>query len=941
METGKFFQIPPSVGTKTVGEEALVENNPIPFEKKVCVLKETTAAPCKTKKKTSTKEEVLAGIAELRAKYAPFMENHAPVVPSMRQRIELKEFVMDGEKTVQLPYYDGPIGDHTQNLETEFEMAEFGDKEVYICFQRADYIAIVYVNGVCVGSHEGFFAPFEFNITSAVKVGKNHVKVVLKNDFIYMGYGAGGVQDSVPTEGDKLYARHGLGYDDPATGWHHCPPGMGIYGEVHVETRSAVAITDLFVRPDPENGIAELWAEVDNIHHISKEITLDISLYGRNFKETVFEHEIYEPKVHDKKMTAAYGKNVYKLPIKIPNIKLWNTDTPYLYQINVAVSYQGEVTDTATASFGMRSFSQDTESEMKGMFYLNGQATRLRGTNTMGFEQQDVLRGEYDQLIDDILMTKLANCNFWRLTQRPVQDEVYQYCDMLGLMTQTDFPLFGVMRRTKFAEGVRQAEEMIRLVRKHPCNVVITYANEPYFNENYVIHDRYSRAQPHRHMVRKELWNFFIACDLILKHNHPDVVIKHVDGDYAPPDLSGQNCMTDIHCYSLWYFAHGIGFNKLYKGYWQNTLPGWYYGCGEYGAEALDYPDVIRKYYLDEWKKEPFDPNNIMACQTGRMHHYLYDTPDSMEEWSYESLRHQGQTMQLMTEAFRRDPRMVSTGSFHIIDAWPAGWMKAMVDFQRTPKPAYYALKDAYEPIMVSVRTDRLTCYVGETVSVEAYICNDTQEVGGEGWELVFEVYDGEKMVLRNAQEVSFEANMPKYITNAEFTAFPVEDRKKLTVKAILTKDGEAVHYNTIPVEIFARRPEVAKNDDVVLITDLEVGEHEIAGETVKVEKEWADWADMVRLFVSRKTGHPAVAEFKPWDFSMWYDKEQDMFGNIAPKKFTAEGFTPIIIGDGTKKKTMVVGVKEYEGKKYVICLLKLLTENPVAQRFLDNLKQL
>lgn len=53
------------------------------------------------------------------------------------------------------------------------------------------------------------------------------------------------------------------------------------------------------------------------------------------------------------------------------------------------------------------------------MFYLNGRSIRLRGANTMGFEQQDVLRGDLPQLIDDILLAKLCNMNFLRLTQRP------------------------------------------------------------------------------------------------------------------------------------------------------------------------------------------------------------------------------------------------------------------------------------------------------------------------------------------------------------------------------------------------------------------------------------------------------------------------------------------------------------------------------------------
>ena len=106
-----------------------------------------------------------------------------------------------------------------------------------------------------------------------------------------------------------------------------------------------------------------------------------------------------------------------------------------------------------------------------------------------------------------------------RLTQRPVQDRIYEYCDKLGLMTQSDLPLFGCMRRKKLCEGVRHAEEMECLVRKHPCNVVVSYINKPFPNAN---------NEPHRHLNREELENFFSMCDIAVHMQNPDRVIKHV-----------------------------------------------------------------------------------------------------------------------------------------------------------------------------------------------------------------------------------------------------------------------------------------------------------------------------------------------------------------------------------------------------------------------------
>ena len=60
----------------------------------------------------------------------------------------------------------------------------------------------------------------------------------------------------------------------------------------------------------------------------------------------------------------------------------------------------------------MRSFRMDDASEPKGRLFLNGREIRLRGANTMGFEQQDVMQRDWDNCIDDILLAKICHMNF-------------------------------------------------------------------------------------------------------------------------------------------------------------------------------------------------------------------------------------------------------------------------------------------------------------------------------------------------------------------------------------------------------------------------------------------------------------------------------------------------------------------------------------------------
>ena len=926
------------------GNAALLEPTaPIPHETVICRLEQADTQPIAVKPHLSTTEELKTELAAMREAYRPFLENHAPAFESLRRRMDLTSFLRDGQP-VTIPEYGGPIGACKKTYETTFELpALLAGQSVYIHFDGADYHAVVTVNDTFVGEHEGFFSPFEFEITGIVKDGTNRLKVELYNDHIYMGNDPGGSEE---TEGDKLYAATGLGWDGPLDGWHHCPSGTGIYNRVYVEIRNSVHISDLYIRP--LDGKAEAWLEIQNDRYDTLPVELSLSLYGQNFPETVFEDHRFTPEttrfvgMGDSLTEAAvkselgkgipmplkHGKNLYKLKFDLPDAKLWDLETPYLYQLQAAVLVNGACTDRLAQQFGMRSFTQDTENpQRKGMFYLNGRPIRLRGANTMGFEQQDVLRGDLPQLIDDILLAKLCNMNFLRLTQRPVQDEVYEYCDKLGLMTQTDLPLFGVMRRFHVPEGIRQAEELARMVRRHPCNVVVSYINEPFPNAN---------NEPHRHLLRPELESFFTCCDLVVKLSNPDQVIKHVDGDYDPPT----DGMPDNHCYPMWYNGHGIDIGRLHRGYWLPVKPGWYYGCGEYGAEGLDSAEVMEKYYPREWLREPFDPGHIVRSQTKSFSGFFYDAQENMQSWIDRSQRYQAFATHIMTEAFRRDDRMVSNAIHLFIDAWPSGWMKSIMDCKRIPKQAYFAYRNALAPLLVSLRTDRFAYTVGETIQIEAFLCNDTANSGE--YTLAFELYtEQNELTQTGCVHAHTEACHAAYIASAEFPAETAQDREELTLRAVLLDgSGNAVNYAEQKLTVF-QAVTVVPNDDVVMLK-LKPGIHTVAGETVTVKP-----CGMLPLhFVSRKTGHPSVAEFTEMDFSYWYNTKEDYITPLLDTTFTAERFTPILLSNNMDEQgnwgpVLAAAEKLYEGKRYVICQLDLRQENPVAKRFLRNLCRL
>ena len=511
---------------------------------------------------------------------------------------------------VGIPHYGPPLGPavtyYRTTLRVTRAMAKTGS--LWICFDGVDYRAHVFFNGAYAGSHEGFFAPFECEVTAHARVGENTLVVKVEND--------------LPTlrDGEKIYAATGPGYDDPEEGWHHCPPAMGIYQPVRLEARASRFVRDLAVLPLDLEGNAEIRVDVVSTESEPAAVAFEISVFGRNFKATPIRALRHEPVTTQIRghgdldqfsdpavpQPAGRGANTYRIPIRIRKPRLWDLDTPWLYQLQLRLLDGETVVDAAECQFGIRTFEQDESSTPKGRFSLNGREIRLRGANTMGHLQQCVIRGDDAQLTDDILLAKIANMNFLRLTQRPVQRAIYERCDQLGIMTQTDLPLFGKLRRTQTIETVRQAGEMERLIRPHASAVVVSFINEPFPN---------ATGQPHRHLTRGELESVFgMAADAVRLEN-PQRVIKCCDGDYDPPAPFG---MPDNHCYCGWYIGHGLDLGKLNRGYWLPITPGWYYGCGEFGSEGLDFRNTMERFYPSDWLPQSPEEERRMGARGHR-----------------------------------------------------------------------------------------------------------------------------------------------------------------------------------------------------------------------------------------------------------------------------------------------------------------------------------
>ena len=279
-------------------------------------------------------------LAALRERYRPFMADYLPVQEEGKEVVELTRFrfryLEKGEiftqmsredalwEEVTLPDYRGPAGEEGRwkgYYRTFFACRKTEEWErAVLQFESVDYIAKVYVNGCFVGKHEGLFAPFSFDITDYIRLGEgNELVVECENDIPMMGVG-----DLL--DGDKLYAATGPGWDDPETGWHHCPAGAGITGKVTLEYRPDLYLEDIFVCPDIDTDMAQIRVGVRNYtDELQRDYMLRLRILPKNYRgEPVAEYVHPVPYI-------GVGQNEYRFVIKIEGYRLWEPETPWLY----------------------------------------------------------------------------------------------------------------------------------------------------------------------------------------------------------------------------------------------------------------------------------------------------------------------------------------------------------------------------------------------------------------------------------------------------------------------------------------------------------------------------------------------------------------------------------------------------------------------------------
>jgi beta-mannosidase len=320
------------------------------------------------------------------------------------------------------------------------------DERLWVVFDGVDYFADVALNGVPLGRHEGYFEPFEFEVTSLVRP---HNELVVDVD--------------CPIE--RFSHPHGLmrGLRDA----RRTLRVDGIWRDVALEVRSVAFLSDVAVRTEATDSRGFIRVSGRVVRHTDAPVTIDLSVDA----ECRATHEV----------PAAAGLAEFAMETVVEQPKLWwprNLGEPHTFRVALELHGRARTLDSRHVAVGFRHVELDLPN---GSAAING---RRLPASLIGLGQF-VAPGQFD-LADpvrrDALLARVAG-DSKSLVLVDTEHEVlapafYDEADASGLLVwQTSpagFGFWGDPERR--AEARRQSDAMVRLLGQHPSVVIPTMA---------------------------------------------------------------------------------------------------------------------------------------------------------------------------------------------------------------------------------------------------------------------------------------------------------------------------------------------------------------------------------------------------------------------------------------------------------------------------------
>ena len=368
-------------------------------------------------------------------------------------------------------------------------------------FGAVDWKSDIWINNIKVGTHQGGYTPFCFDITPFMVKGKPQEIIVRVWD---------------PT--DNGYQPRGKQVNRPEGIWY--TPVTGIWQTVWIEPVAQSYISHLKTITNVDGG----------------NITVMASAEGAQFSDIIEVKVLSEGKVISTARAAA-GQEVLAA---VPDARLWSPESPFLYDLEVAIVRNGVVTDRVTSYFGMRKISTKRDKNGIVRLQLNNKDYFQFGPLDQGWWPDGLYTAPTDEaLLYDIKKTKDFGFNMIRKHVKVEPARWYWHCDREGILVWQDMPsgdqspqwqmrnFFNgkELQRSQQSESSFRNEwkAIIDLTISNPCIVTWVPFNEAWGQFKTIeISEWTKNYDPSRLVNPASGGNHYDTGDMLDMHNYPE-----------------------------------------------------------------------------------------------------------------------------------------------------------------------------------------------------------------------------------------------------------------------------------------------------------------------------------------------------------------------------------------------------------------------------------
>ena len=357
-------------------------------------------------------------------------------------------------------------------------------------FGAVDWEAHVFVNGTEVGTHNGGYDPFSFDVTGALKPSGDQELVVSVWD---------------PT--DKGTQPRGKQVLAPRSIWYTAV--TGIWQTVWIEPVPAQYVKDLLIGSDAAAGTISVTV-IPSSSSSGSSSSGNARVVARDGSRIVAE---------------ASGPAGQAIVLRVPQAKLWSPDSPFLYDLAVMLG-----SDQIQSYAGIRTIAVQRDAAGVNRLFLNGNALFEYGLLDQGWWPDGLYTAPTDEALrSDIETTKRLGFNLIRKHVKVEPARWYYHADKLGVLVWQDMPsgmLSANQQAPVNAEGfAAELEHMIDARRNHPSIIMWVPFNEgwgQHETEKYVAWIR--KKDPSRLVNNTSGWTDAGVGDVSDVHSYPNPI---------------------------------------------------------------------------------------------------------------------------------------------------------------------------------------------------------------------------------------------------------------------------------------------------------------------------------------------------------------------------------------------------------------------------------